>query len=62
MALAVALAAAVARARCQAEARAERIAAENEGLSDEVWRLKEARRGATEPTRPTRPSRAFSRQ
>ena len=42
VALAVALAAGVARARAGAEARAERIAAENEGLRDEVWRLKEA--------------------
>jgi signal transduction histidine kinase/CheY-like chemotaxis protein len=42
MALAVALAAAVARARQQAEARASRVAAENEGLRDELWRLKEA--------------------
>ena len=42
MALAVALAAAVAHARRQGEARAARIAAENEGLRDELWRLKEA--------------------
>ena len=42
MALAIALAAAVAHARRQAEARAARIAAENEGLRDELWRLKEA--------------------
>ena len=39
---ALALAAAVARARHQAEARAASVAAENEGLRDEVWRLKEA--------------------
>src|SRR3984957_10433693 len=42
MALAVALAAAVAHARRQGEERAARIAAENEGLRDELWRLKEA--------------------
>jgi signal transduction histidine kinase/CheY-like chemotaxis protein len=42
MALAVALAAVVAHARRQAEARAARIAAENEGLRDELWGLKEA--------------------
>ena len=42
MALAVALATAVARARSQAEARAGRISAENDGLRDELWRLKEA--------------------
>ncbi len=42
VALAVALAAAVVRARRQVEARATRIAAENEGLRDELWRLKEA--------------------
>ena len=42
IALAVALAAAVVRARARTEARAARIAAENEGLRDEVWRLKEA--------------------
>jgi signal transduction histidine kinase/CheY-like chemotaxis protein len=42
IALAVALAAAVARARGQAEARAARISAENDGLRDELWRLKEA--------------------
>src|SRR6202046_4085476 len=42
MALAVALAAAVAHARRQEEARAARSAAENEGLRDELWRLKEA--------------------
>src|SRR6202044_3549775 len=45
MALAVALAAAVVRARQQTEARAARIAAENEGLHDELWRLKEAAAG-----------------
>src|ERR1700734_965554 len=45
MALAVALAAAVAHARRQTEARAARIAAENEGLHDELWRLKEAAAG-----------------
>jgi signal transduction histidine kinase/CheY-like chemotaxis protein len=42
IALALALAAAVARARRQTEARAARIAAENETLRDELWRLKEA--------------------
>ena len=42
LALAVALAAAIARARGQAEARAARISAENDGLRDELWRLKEA--------------------
>jgi signal transduction histidine kinase/CheY-like chemotaxis protein len=42
IALAVALATAVARARGQAEARAARISAENDGLRDELWRLKEA--------------------
>ena len=42
IALALALAAAVARARRQTEARAARIAAENEALRDELWRLKEA--------------------
>jgi signal transduction histidine kinase len=42
MALAVALAAAVAHARRQTDARAARIAAENEGLRDELWGLKEA--------------------
>src|ERR1700735_1128690 len=42
VALAIALAAAVARARGQADARAERISAENDGLRDELWRLKEA--------------------
>src|SRR5271155_3297019 len=45
MALAVALAAAVVRARQQTEAHAARIAAENEGLRDELWRLKEAAAG-----------------
>src|ERR1700734_241776 len=45
MALALALAAAVDRARQQTEARAARIAAENEGLRDELWRLKEAASG-----------------
>jgi signal transduction histidine kinase/CheY-like chemotaxis protein len=42
LALAVALATAIARARGQAEARAARISAENDGLRDELWRLKEA--------------------
>ncbi|HTZ67324.1 MAG TPA: ATP-binding protein [Roseiarcus sp.] len=42
IALALALVAGVARARRQTEARATRIAAENEGLRDELWRLKEA--------------------
>jgi signal transduction histidine kinase/CheY-like chemotaxis protein len=42
IALAIALAAAVAGARRQTEGRAARIAAENEGLRDELWRLKEA--------------------
>ena len=42
VALAVALAAAVARSRRETEARAARIAAENDGLRDELWRLKEA--------------------
>ncbi len=42
IALALALAAAVARARRQTEVRAARIAAENEALRDELWRLKEA--------------------
>src|SRR5271154_3986849 len=42
VALAIALAAAVARARGQADARAARISAENDGLRDELWRLKEA--------------------
>src|SRR5271155_624099 len=45
MALAVALAAAVVRARQQTEAHAARIAAENEGLRAELWRLKEAAAG-----------------
>ena len=42
VALAIALAAAVARARGQADARAAQISAENDGLRDELWRLKEA--------------------
>ena len=42
IALGLALAAAVARARRQTEVRAARIAAENEALRDELWRLKEA--------------------
>jgi signal transduction histidine kinase len=42
VALAIALAAAAARARGQANARAGRISAENDGLRDELWRLKEA--------------------
>jgi signal transduction histidine kinase/CheY-like chemotaxis protein len=42
IALAIGLAGAVARARARTEARAARIAAENEGLRDELWRLKEA--------------------
>jgi signal transduction histidine kinase/CheY-like chemotaxis protein len=42
IALAVALAAALARVSREAEARAARVAAENEGLRDELWRLKEA--------------------
>ncbi len=42
IALALGLAAAVARARHQTEVRAARITAENEGLRDELWRLKEA--------------------
>src|SRR3984885_6263073 len=42
IALAAALAGAAARARRQAEARAVRISTENEGLRDELWRLKEA--------------------
>ena len=42
IALALALAASVARARRQTEARAARIAAENDALRDELWRLKEA--------------------
>src|SRR5271155_76957 len=45
MALAVALAAAMVRARQRTDARAARIAAENEGLRDELWRLKEAAAG-----------------
>ncbi len=42
LALAIALAAAVARARHQTEARTACVAAENEALRDELWRLKEA--------------------
>ena len=42
MALAIALAAAVARDRGQGNTRAARISAENDGLRDELWRLKEA--------------------
>ena len=42
VALALALAAGFARARRQAEAGAAQIAAENDGLRDEIWRLKEA--------------------
>ena len=42
IAMALALAAAVARARHQTETRAARVAAENESLRDELWRLKEA--------------------
>jgi len=42
IALALALAAAFARVSREAEARAARVAAENEGLRDELWRLKEA--------------------
>jgi signal transduction histidine kinase/CheY-like chemotaxis protein len=42
IALALALAAAVARALREAEARGARNAIENEGLRDELWRLKEA--------------------
>ena len=42
IALAVALAAALARVSREAEARAAGVAAENEGLRDELWRLKEA--------------------
>ncbi len=42
VALAIALAAAFARSRRVAEERAARVAAENETLRDEVWRLKEA--------------------
>ena len=45
IAMAIALAAAVVRARQQTEARAARLAAENEGLRDELWRLKEAAAG-----------------
>ena len=45
LALAVALAAAMVRARQRTDARAARIAAENEGLRDELWRLKEAAAG-----------------
>ena len=45
LALWVALAAAVVRARHETEARAACIAAENEGLRDELWRLKEAAAG-----------------
>src|SRR3984885_13535613 len=41
VALAIALAAAVARARGQADANAAQISAENDGLRDELWRLKE---------------------
>jgi signal transduction histidine kinase/CheY-like chemotaxis protein len=42
LALAIALAAAVARARHLTETRAANVAAENEALRDELWRLKEA--------------------
>lgn len=42
LALAIALAAAVARARHRTAARAACLAAENEALRDELWRLKEA--------------------
>jgi signal transduction histidine kinase/DNA-binding response OmpR family regulator len=42
LAMAIALAAAVARARHLTETPAARVAAENEALRDEVWRLKEA--------------------
>jgi signal transduction histidine kinase/CheY-like chemotaxis protein len=42
LALAIALAAAVARARGHADARAARVSVENDGLRDELWRLKEA--------------------
>ena len=42
IAVAAALAGATAFARCQAEARGARIAAENDGLRDELWQLKEA--------------------
>ena len=45
VALALALAAAVVRARQETEGRAARVAAENEGLRDELWRLKEAAAG-----------------
>jgi signal transduction histidine kinase/CheY-like chemotaxis protein len=44
VALALALVAGFARARSQAEARAALIAGENDGLRDELWRLKEAAR------------------
>ena len=40
--MAIALAAAVARCWRQAESRGNQIAAENDGLRDELWRLKEA--------------------
>jgi len=42
IALLAALASALARSRTRSDARARRIAAENETLRDEVWRLKEA--------------------
>src|SRR5580658_908116 len=42
IAMALALATAVARARQQTETRAAQVAAENESLRDELWRLKEA--------------------
>jgi signal transduction histidine kinase/CheY-like chemotaxis protein len=42
VALAIGLAAALARSRRVAEERSAHVAAENEGLRDEVWRLKEA--------------------
>jgi signal transduction histidine kinase/CheY-like chemotaxis protein len=42
VALAIALAVAVARARGQADARAAWMSTENDGLRDELWRLKEA--------------------
>ncbi len=42
IALAVALAAALAHVSREAEARSARVTAENEGLRDELWRLKEA--------------------
>jgi signal transduction histidine kinase/CheY-like chemotaxis protein len=45
LALAVALAAAVVRARQRTDERAAGVAAENEGLRDELWRLKEAAAG-----------------